>query len=219
MISPGSPGPLRGEPTPSPRGDPGQTRRAQRRRGGPAVGHHQATTASISRCWSRRASWCGRRSQNRARSAPGHLQDEWRDRGGSRWWLSLVRASSPPWSMARCAVLPAPSKPPGWPRMLSLSNGRGHWSACPAALRRPGSSSLLDQLGFEPEAGGRVVGAGAVPSPLPLPRPVATDHQAVVCWRTSASSRGRSRNSGLSAEGTTLEPFVAPSLCVTRLAS
>lgn len=77
---------------------------------------------------------------------------------------------------------------------------------------------LLDQLGFEPEPAGGRGGRRILLHRCPF-LDLATDHQAVVCSAHLGLIKGALQELGLSAEGTTLEPFVAPSLCVTRLAS
>jgi predicted ArsR family transcriptional regulator len=77
---------------------------------------------------------------------------------------------------------------------------------------------LLSRLGFEPEPVGGREGRRILLHRCPF-LDLATEHPAVICSAHLGLIEGALAEMGLPADGTTLEPLVAPTLCVTRLAS
>ena len=76
---------------------------------------------------------------------------------------------------------------------------------------------LLSQLGFEPELAAGREGRRILLHRCPF-LDLATEHRAVICSAHLGLVKGALEELGLPADGTTLEPLVTPTLCVTRLA-
>jgi predicted ArsR family transcriptional regulator len=77
---------------------------------------------------------------------------------------------------------------------------------------------LLDELGFEPEITNWSGGTEIMLHRCPF-RDVAADHQSVVCSAHLGLIKGALEELGVPAGTTTIEPLVAPTLCVAHLES